>query len=1030
MFSLHLWLLFFTSSTLYQQFLELCVTSYPSPLEDAAPHLAKLFLLAVAVAFEYIAALQLTYFLNWCTLLVQVLLRPRDEAPWDLSHIWFPLILSGNFVPRAGSLARCASRNGQGITARSVVMAIVRHNPALLCYIAFRQWMRWFDFVSLRMFVPKMITVLVAPMVKAGEQESFSWTTALSQYLIPSLLFVLFNALVLKHLPKGLVRFTLAAQSSVYFSRLKREALRKNGDLKERQRGLNKPALQNCVAGLLYIPYTVENLISWILSQALARATMTADTILDKLICRYYYTNSPILSRTLTFAAMTANMIPEIVLNIPLLSRLLPLTTTTTNTILRANTHSQLTWPIQESAFNRIRLLTLLPSTSPSRPIHALIHWHDISKTPAYTAISYSWNSTFLIDNIVVNGVSTPVTRSAYTALHALRSSFRSRTVWLDAICIDQTSDADKDQQIPLMPRIYAQATEVTIWLGPSKTAHLATALVDRLFMINRLNHSIDRWFDYEIDIEAARSLKRMFRRAWFHRSWVVQEVVRARGKVSVRYGQARLEWTRLSWFMQCLLRDKGMLNMLNERIGHAGLDKQVVVALRNVELMRRFALAKGGDPSLSLLFYLVQMFRSTCHFEARNPEDRVYALLGLSEVSSSTVFELKAEYRSNLQQLYIDIIHYHLATGLLANKLDFLAHAGIGYAHETPGLPSWVPDWSVSSASQPFLGTDGSLELLTSNKTRELLADAAGLANIVQAEVESIVQTDPARKRKHLYDAALVRAARVKDRILALQFDATMGTEVYVRIVEGNMLELRARRLGRVMTVGRCFEPPRDGNDLGALETLRQWIHIALDSADGERARGPDLKTDLSTFLKTGLDATQAAASQSFAEVICTGASNGQIDYTFTSTPERVDPIVTKLTQRLFENIILTDMAERIARESFQSILPSDLSEKHDRVLHDLLRLYAVMMSQNSSGKRFGIKEGGMMGLFVSGVEVGDEVVLIAGAKVPFVLREMKVGLGKNQMCYRLVGPAFVKGIMYGEKIRGDYGFEMITII
>jgi hypothetical protein len=69
-------------------------------------------------------------------------------------------------------------------------------------------------------------------------------------------------------------------------------------------------------------------------------------------------------------------------------------------------------------------------------------------------------------------------------------------------------------------------------------------------------------------------------------------------------------------------------------------------------------------------------------------------------------------------------------------------------------------------------------------------------------------------------------------------------------------------------------------------------------------------------------------------------------------------------------------------------------------------------------------------MGLFVSRVKVGDEVALVAGAKVPFVLRGMEVvRADRDGRCSKLVGPAFVKGIMYGEGIWGDIGFETTRI-
>jgi hypothetical protein len=345
-----------------------------------------------------------------------------------------------------------------------------------------------------------------------------------------------------------------------------------------------------------------------------------------------------------------------------------------------------------------------------------------------------------------------------------------------------------------------------------------------------------------------------------------------------------------------------------------------------------------------------VQVFRSTCHFEARESQDYVYALLGLSEVSS-TAFELKPQYRSNLQQLYVDLVYHHLVKSPLANRLDFLAHAGIGYAHNTPGLPSWAPDWSVKSASQPLFGTEGSLELLASSKTTELLTDAAQLA--------SVVYTDQDKQKKDLYNAALNQAAQVKDQTLALLFDATRGMEPYARILEGNVLELRALKLGRVRAVGRCYEMPESGNSQGVLGTLTEWVRLALASAKSERARVPGFSTHFGTSLATGLDEAQAAASQSFAEVLCTSTSNGQVDYTFTSTPHRVDPTFARLTEELFEKVILADKVERLTNKRLQNIVPNDVVEGYvDRILHNVIRTYAAAVSQNCKGKRFGIIE------------------------------------------------------------------------
>ena len=38
--------------------------------------------------------------------------------------------------------------------------------------------------------------------------------------------------------------------------------------------------------------------------------------------------------------------------------------------------------------------------------------------------------------------------------------------LWADQICIDQSNETEKEQQVQLMSRIYAQAQQVTGWLG------------------------------------------------------------------------------------------------------------------------------------------------------------------------------------------------------------------------------------------------------------------------------------------------------------------------------------------------------------------------------------------------------------------------------------------------------------------------------------------------------------------------------------------------------------------------------------
>jgi hypothetical protein len=59
------------------------------------------------------------------------------------------------------------------------------------------------------------------------------------------------------------------------------------------------------------------------------------------------------------------------------------------------------------------------------------------------------------------------VTPNCLSVLQTLRSRFKPRKLWVDARCIDQTSTAEKNQQVPLMAEIYGRAKQVLVWLNP-----------------------------------------------------------------------------------------------------------------------------------------------------------------------------------------------------------------------------------------------------------------------------------------------------------------------------------------------------------------------------------------------------------------------------------------------------------------------------------------------------------------------------------------------------------------------------------
>jgi Heterokaryon incompatibility protein (HET) len=55
-------------------------------------------------------------------------------------------------------------------------------------------------------------------------------------------------------------------------------------------------------------------------------------------------------------------------------------------------------------------------------------------------------------------------------------------TLWVDALCINQSDDGEKSEAVQQMKAIYQDAIHVVVWLGPSdKDSDLALEVMDQL---------------------------------------------------------------------------------------------------------------------------------------------------------------------------------------------------------------------------------------------------------------------------------------------------------------------------------------------------------------------------------------------------------------------------------------------------------------------------------------------------------------------------------------------------------------------
>jgi hypothetical protein len=137
--------------------------------------------------------------------------------------------------------------------------------------------------------------------------------------------------------------------------------------------------------------------------------------------------------------------------------------------------------PLELSETGQIRILRIEPAPSDAIVICSLIPW---SLSEPYEALSYVWGNDEPTEEIKIRA-SNPNTkfkfpviseRSFYvrpnllSALRNFRSLKKSVDLWIDALCIDQENDEEKEIQVAKMDEIYSSATNVLIWLGEPRT--------------------------------------------------------------------------------------------------------------------------------------------------------------------------------------------------------------------------------------------------------------------------------------------------------------------------------------------------------------------------------------------------------------------------------------------------------------------------------------------------------------------------------------------------------------------------------
>ena len=340
--------------------------------------------------------------------------------------------------------------------------------------------------------------------------------------------------------------------------------------------------------------------------------------------------------------------------------------------------------------------------------ISCKLHRTSFPSPALYEAISYRWGgATTTIQ--CGDKKDFQITENLDTLIRRLRHAKHSRVIWVDAICINQTNNDEKSQQVELMFQIYRHAISVIIWLG--KEADSSDVVMDEMSKLNS-NDMIKEWlgalesgsaksFGYSWVVDSidssllanpgfVRILSQFWSRPWFRRVWVQQEAV-ACSNVSVLCGSKEVSWDSLfalAWLVS--RRDFAGLS-------HVSIPTICYSSIGAIELLQRWKRGIFTD------LWKVLDFSSV--LGATDPRDRLYAFLGIAELRdpSFPLWRPAVNYNATSAEVFTDF-----AVRFLERQDQKILNLGgrwkqVGEKHRnTSGidghnkLPSWSPHLGV----------------------------------------------------------------------------------------------------------------------------------------------------------------------------------------------------------------------------------------------------------------------------------------------------------------------------------------------
>ena len=364
----------------------------------------------------------------------------------------------------------------------------------------------------------------------------------------------------------------------------------------------------------------------------------------------------------------------------------------------------------------------------------------------------------------------------------------------------------------------------------------------------------------------------------------------------------------------------------------------------------------------------------------ASDGRDKIYAMLDLADDDIARSITPSYHASNTVSDTFIDVAKRYVR----ANRApDILEQAG--RHQKLADLPSWVPDWTHQSRS--------ALRTRLYSCTRDtspqisLLDNDSSLLSLRAAILTQVPDTHDALGAPWRYNSSGTDKYHALNTPLMPFERSRHGSSGFVEMTAED-----ARVVTLRLALGIAGSAPALVNELYP-EGFRQAVARTLCadcSWSGERLSSSD--TALASFMES------FEAFSNFYSRLVRGAED----------PGLQAECPSKIVYPAGTTSWLLECSEAEADVRLCKLWP-----------------FAMALQEAQRGRRFVLLRGGMLALVPSDAEPGDHVLLLEGARVPFVVRSVvsgpeatQVEAGHDSGTFKLVGDCYVHGIMDGEMI------------